>query len=430
MANKSKTKKTRSNHGCKNGKTQKQIRKQSSKKKTISRCRKTHKRTQRAGTLMQSISQLIHGSTSSQQHQKKHNQPVSLCAPVIKRGGSTSNGRIVSKKTGGRQSKKNRVDTVSRHSTPTKIVVKESVHPESCLTEPVVLKLARAWNTYARKHHNSNIKPIHSPNKMDPAMLWEKLRNCLGHNSGNGGNSGEGSEGGEPEDHWFDNPIVREALSEDEIEEIKDEHYRPEAPDEWHKRPDAWLSTTDIEDLLEQYEDKYPEFRSYGASPIDFDLKGSDVGRKKGQPGADRCMVNSLCNINLRELTKERKTPIKYIGVVFNLDPHDKGGSHWISMFVNLPSQEINFWDSYGYKPPQEVRTLMAKLLKQGRSLGLTRMKCQVNQHRHQYKNSECGMYSSWFIIQQLEGKSFQQVCQNIIKDDEMNQKRRQFYNY
>lgn len=382
-------------------KTRKQNILKARKPKHISRHIKTLKtrRKQRAGSIMNTIEKLISGDTG-----------ISLCAPVIVKPSTIKEGNQVA----GRVRDKH-IKEVSRHNTNTKVVEKKSVHPESCLTEPVVLKLVKAWNIYARKKSNANYPIIREPSKKPPAKLWEVLQERLGKG---------------PEDHWFNHQVVKDTLTEDEIEDIKNEHYRPEAPKEWHNRQDAWLSTTDIEDLLKQYEAKYPEFKSYGASPIDFDLKGRDIGRKPGQPGAERCMVNPLCNISLRELTKDRQIPIKYIGVVFNLDPHDKAGSHWVSLFVNLPRQEINYWDSYGYQPPKEVIKLMKKLHKQAKQIGLKNIKCQVNKYRHQYKNSECGMYSSWFIIEQLEGRSFDDVCQHIIRDDDMNQKRRVFYNY
>lgn len=300
---------------------------------------------------------------------------------------------------------------------PTIVVTKTAVHKNSCLTKSAVLKLANAWNNHVKKNPGKSYKVIKGIRTLSPDKLWMELRDRL---------TGDKNE---PEDHWLKNPIVTNELTNEEIEKIREDHYRPEAPKEWHFKKDTWLSTIDIEKLLEQYEDKYPEFKSYGASPIDFDLKGKDIGWKKGQAGAERCLVNPLCNINLRELTN-RDPPIKFIGVVFNLDPHNKSGSHWISMFVNLPKQEINFWDSYGYIPPPEVAKLMKRIQKQAQNLGMKNCKCQVNKVRHQLKQSECGMYSSWFIIEQLEGRSFKEVCNNIVTDDEMNAKRMHYFNY
>ena len=43
------------------------------------------------------------------------------------------------------------------------------------------------------------------------------------------------------------------------------------------------------------------------------------------------------------------------MGIVFNLDPHDKPGSHWVSMYVDLNNGGIYYFDSYGYKPLKEI---------------------------------------------------------------------------
>ena len=50
------------------------------------------------------------------------------------------------------------------------------------------------------------------------------------------------------------------------------------------------------------------------------------------------------------------------------------------------------------------------------------------NDIRHQYKNSECGVYSMNFIISFLEGKTFLDIIQNIINDENMNKKRDVYY--
>ena len=34
-------------------------------------------------------------------------------------------------------------------------------------------------------------------------------------------------------------------------------------------------------------------------------------------------------------------------------------GSHWVSFFTNLETGDINYFDSYGYKPPNEVIKLV-----------------------------------------------------------------------
>lgn len=283
-----------------------------------------------------------------------------------------------------------------------KVVTVKAVHQSSCLTPSALMKLVSAWNkstpnpSYKIKTSDKNQNEIYE----EMVKIFKQTNSRL-----------------MPEHEWWEQPWVTENLSSSEIEEIKEEHYAPEAPDSWHQNPTEWLSTLDIDAKLEQYEDKYPEFKYFGATPIDFDLKG---------PGGT-CQVNSLCNINLKELLKQR-TPKKYVGVVFNLDKHDEPGSHWIAMFVNIPKREINYWDSYGIEPPVEVKELMNKIEKQGLDLNM-KLKIQINKKRHQYKNSECGVYSCNFIIQQLEGKTYDQVINNIVNDDVMNARRWKYFN-
>ena len=284
-----------------------------------------------------------------------------------------------------------------------KTVSKRAVDSDSCITPTALNKLVQAWNKDV-VDNNYKINTAQSENNIykDFVKIFQQSNSRL-----------------LPEYEWWDQPWVIKHISQKEIDEIKKEHYAPEAPDSWHSNPTEWLSTVDIEEKLKQYEDKYPEFKFYGATPIDFDLK-TDTGA---------CLVNSLCSFNLKSLL-EQKTPIKYIGVVFNLDKHYESGSHWIAMYVNIPKREINYWDSYGIKPPKEVMDLMLKIQKQGLLQSpKINFNIQINKIRHQYKHSECGVYSCNFIIQQLEGCSFNDVCNNIINDDKMNARRKSFYN-
>jgi hypothetical protein len=284
-----------------------------------------------------------------------------------------------------------------------KVQIVKSVHTESCLTPAALNKLVQAWN-------KETINPKYKiSTNSTPAKMYESMLEIF-----NQTNSRL-----LPEHEWWQQPWVKKHLSTTEITEIKEKHYSPDAPEKWLENPIEWLSTLDIDAKLEQYEKKYPEFKYFGATPIDFDLK-SDTGS---------CQVNSLCNINLGTLLNQ-KTPKKYIGVVFNFDKHYEPGSHWIALFVNIPKAEINYWDSYAVSPPTEVESLMNKIATQGSKLPKPiKFKKNINKIRHQYKGSECGVYSCNFIIEQLEGKSFDQVVNTVIPDDKMNERRKEFFN-
>jgi hypothetical protein len=58
----------------------------------------------------------------------------------------------------------------------------------------------------------------------------------------------------------------------------------------------------------------------------------------------------------------------------------------------------------------------------------LKKFNIKYNKVQQQYKNSECGVYSVNFIIRLLEGESFDNICNNIIKDDKMNKNRKIYF--
>lgn len=278
------------------------------------------------------------------------------------------------------------------------------VHSNSCLTLTALNKLVNSWNKEIdnpKYKINTNMRPDKIYNTM--VKIFNQTNSRL-----------------LPEHEWWEQPWVQKNLSTYEIEEIKQKHYSPDAPKSWIDNPNEWLSTLEIDAKLQQYENKYPEFKYYGATPIDFDLKSS----------TGSCQVNSLCNINLSSLLSQ-KTPKNYIGVVFNLDKHNEPGSHWIALFVNIPKAEINYWDSYAVNPPNEVDKLMDKLVEQGNKLkNPIKFKKNINNVRHQYKGSECGVYSCYFIISQLDGRTFTDVVSKVVSDDKMNAMRKDFFNY
>ena len=54
----------------------------------------------------------------------------------------------------------------------------------------------------------------------------------------------------------------------------------------------------------------------------------------------------------------------------------------------------------------------------------------KFNQSRHQFKNSECGVYSVNFILRLLKGETFEYICDNITLDDEVNKCRETYFRF
>ena len=291
-------------------------------------------------------------------------------------------------------------------------------------------------------------------------------------------------------------------LKNKDIQSINDskiffETFLPEHPKEWIDNPRAWLSTLDINYVLLQYQLKYPNFQYMGAVPIDFDTKllGS-------------CISEELCKLNLKRLLKKG---INKIGVVFNLDSHDKPGSHWVSLFADLENGGVYFIDSVGMSPADEIHRLMNRIRVQGNqlliqndlfndifsrdeshsfqvkkidskilkitnkdkeilpqfesmileywsdknqklirnkiskidgsniflekrvyddcdSVNIYGFKLVNNNVTHQRKNTECGMYSIYFISKLIEGNNYYDVINNVIDDDTMNSFRELYF--
>ena len=148
--------------------------------------------------------------------------------------------------------------------------------------------------------------------------------------------------------------------------------FSPTRPDKWKNNPNTWLSSLDIEAVMNQYERKYKNFSFIGCSPIDFD--------KRLHNG--ECVWPELCNFDINEYYNNG---VNKIGISLNLDKHTQDGSHWVSLFVDLKNKYIFYFDSNGDETPKEVKTLMDKINNQCLKLGIE-MKIFESDIEHQKK--------------------------------------------
>ena len=185
------------------------------------------------------------------------------------------------------------------------------------------------------------------------------------------------------------------------------EYLRPKKPDDWNDDEDKWLNSLDIENVMNQYEEAYPNFEFMGPYPIDF--AAPDPYNKNGEA---KCLIQEMCEI---KTAVALSNGTQYIGIIYNLDPHFKSGSHWIAVFIDLVQHKTYYFDSYGMEAPQQIQKFMKWLTTQDKS-----MKLFYNGRRFQYKNSECGMYSMYFIIRMLMGDDFKKFTKLAPPDSFM----------
>jgi hypothetical protein len=271
---------------------------------------------------------------------------------------------------------------------------------KSCIPLNLLIEMAKAYNKSFKQnqiklHKNINAMETLNPTKYKRYLLKEFSekfkKEC------------------DNQRCWIKQGFLKNA--EESIQEkLKENVHRPEGPEgKW-----TWLNTININEVMEQYEDKYKDFKFLGAVPIDF----------------DELEPLGIANLDFKKLKSEGKTKL---GIVFNLDEHFKGGSHWVAGYTDLNKNQVYFFDSYGVEPEQRIRTFLRRCtgecdftkVKKG---GSNKSDIQHNKIRHQQKGSECGVYSINFILRLLKGETFDEITNNITLDEEVNKCRKVYF--
>jgi hypothetical protein len=268
---------------------------------------------------------------------------------------------------------------------------KNDTLPFTCYTSKGLHKIKNIWN---KKHPDRLISSNNLRN------IWESLQDVLNKSCNK-------------ESCW----LKHKCISENIDLETKEYTFAPSAPKEWNENPNEWLTSVDILEVMKQYEKTYKCFDFIGPSPIDYD-KHVAYGE---------CVWEELCEFSLSKSLNEGK---QKTGIIFNLDAHNKPGSHWVGMFIDSKRREIYYLDSYGEKIPKQIKKFATKVQKQSLNIGNKKeYKLLENKRRHQFSESECGMYSLYFIIKMLKGTTFKKFTSKRIKDSYMTTLRRVYFN-
>jgi len=244
----------------------------------------------------------------------------------------------------------------------------------TCYDNETLHKLRDGWNA---RHPDARIETN------DPKEIWTALKQRFGGMCRN-------------EACWMKQLMgPNSALGSGSLAE---DTFAPEAPKSWIRDPDEWLSSEEIENVMKQYEDKFPAFEFLGPSPSDY----------SAPKVAGVCVWEELCNFSLKKYVD---SGTHKIGVIFNTDPHTEDGSHWVSLFINIDNRNdghktnnyIFFFDSTGDRPQKEIRKFIETVTGQGLALGI-RFKQFVNRKQHQKRDTECGMYALFMIVNLIEG--------------------------
>lgn len=205
---------------------------------------------------------------------------------------------------------------------------------------------------------------------------------------------------------------IKKKIPNDEYEYYM-EHFRPLMPKIWNKKPNTWLNTNDIDNVMFQYEDKYPKFKYLGTQPVDFSVEKNN-----------KCVSNKLCDFDINEYMNKYKS----LGMVINTDPHDGDGEHWFSIYfdlvgINRDKPSIYYFDSAKSKPSHEIINFINKIKNDKPDIDFL-----YNDIQHQYGNTECGIYSLHFLTEMLKGKDFFNYINQKRNDKQMEKYRKKFF--
>jgi hypothetical protein len=286
----------------------------------------------------------------------------------------------------------------------------------SCFTIDQLLDMANAYNNMILlKLIESTLGPIKISNSKIELLkqLNDRLKDKCGDNN---------------QICWIKQSFIQRTLKKDDI---INNTIRPSGP----QGRFTWLSTSNIDNVMKQYHERYPDFKFMGTVPLDFDS------------------FPQLGFINIK-LDKMVKDGITKLGAVFNLDYHYQSGSHWVAMYSDLKHGKIYYFDSYGKPPELEIKKFVKRITKwyvkkhEKNNIEIDDTEtfmCQKEKNnieknslmdirygtlRHQYKNSECGVYSMNFILRLLKGETFDEINGSRLSDDKVNECREVYFTY
>jgi hypothetical protein len=277
---------------------------------------------------------------------------------------------------------------------------------DSCMNVPELENIVRAWNS---AHHNMPKQQIKlygsnsgsgsgSGNKFDTAkyklyllaQCYEKIKDC------------------DTQLCWTQHNKIVHNIDPKMRTVLSSQVWAPIGPYGYNNY--TWLNTLDINRVLYQYELVFLHFKFLGALPNDF----------------DNLPLLGIRNLNYKALLAKNK---HQLGFIFNLDTSHETGSHWVAAYANLLKGQVYYYDSFAVRPTKEVTKLLNRICDFCKTeLNIPDAEPEYNKIRHQFGESECGVFSIEFIHKLLQGISFEKYCKSKPSDAKINKLRTKFF--
>lgn len=261
----------------------------------------------------------------------------------------------------------------------------------SCIPLPIVKKIAKAYNKYVNNDKSMRIPLIKG--KISIKMAEKYKRYLIVELSKKMGND---------QTEWINSEAVQ-FLDNESIELLKNDVFRPKGPDMQYE----WMDSIRLTKVMKQYEKLFLSFKYLDTLPIDFDKYGD--------------------YFNAQTMAKYIEKGKYKFAMIVNTQTYAEGGEHWFCIFINIRKGELCFIDSVGNRPMPEIVDFLEKIKNLLLENGIT-VTIKYNKTQHQRKNSECGIYSMYFVLGLLNDIDFDILTSTIISDEEVNKLRLLFF--
>ena len=184
------------------------------------------------------------------------------------------------------------------------------------------------------------------------------------------------------------------------------------------------LHNENIDGVLREWAAANKDFYNWGFNMIDFEKYRGTLARYSIID-----VLNGDAPLDLGKFGGVVKRPCKFAACVLNTDNHHGKGKHWFAVACDCRKEpySVEFFNSSGNAPVAEVIDWMEKtkalLMKKFPNIHIEEY--SNTGKRHQFKDTECGLYSLYFIRRRLDGHPFSDFLSNKYWDKIMTEFRK-----
>lgn len=191
------------------------------------------------------------------------------------------------------------------------------------------------------------------------------------------------------------------------------------------------LNNYNIDDTLRIWARKHINFFPCPFAMMDFDTNGDLFGKIKFDK-----MLDGYMSAYLGPSIGDVKRKFNCMGCVVNTDVSTGPGIHWVAVFVDCRSYPwtIEYFNSVGRPPPKVMVNWMEKnrahLINYLRhqNIDIEVKTISVTNVDHQDSQTECGLYSLFYIRKRLEGANYTYFMGKQIPDELMIEFRKRIF--